>query len=293
MKLPELSIFHFPVITARMRHRTRSGRRRTAILVASVAVALACGPTAVLGQGGPAPVVVAPVIEREVASSQSFVANVNPRRRSIIGSAVDGRVAEYLVDAGQAVEANEPLALLRTKTIEIEVAGAEAELELRRAELAELHNGSRPAEIELAEATMRAAEAANDYAKAKLARAERLFNSSSGLSQDEFEATKSEALTAIANASAASSSLELVREGPRTEQIDQAAARVAVQEQIVAGLKDRLSKYTIRSPFDGYRLVGIDRSRCMGPSRRPGCRSSSRSIPSKSRCLSPSRAFGS
>ncbi len=244
--------FNFPVIAARMRHRNLSGHRRTAILVASVAVALACGSTSARGQGGPAPVVVAPVIEREVASSQSFVANVNPRRRSTVGSAVDGRVAEYLVDAGQAVETNEPLALLRTKTIEIEVAGAEAELDLRRAELAELHNGSRPAEIELAEATMRAAEAANVYAKAKLARAERLFNSSSGLSQDEFEATKSEAVAAIANASAANSSLELVREGPRTEQIDQAAARVAVQEQIVAGLKDRLSKYTIRSPFNGY-----------------------------------------
>lgn len=166
--------------------------------------------------------------------------------------AVDGRVADYLVNAGQAVEADQPLASLRTKTIEIEVAGAEAELELRRAELAELRNGSRPAEIELAEATTCAAEAANVYAKAKLARAERLFNSSAGLSQDELELTKSEAQTAIANASAANSSLELVREGPRTEQIDQAAARVAVQEQIVAGLKDRLSKYTIRSPFNGY-----------------------------------------
>jgi multidrug efflux pump subunit AcrA (membrane-fusion protein) len=207
-----------------------------------------------IGQGGPgpAPVVVAPVIEREVASSQAFVANVQPHRRSVIGSAVDGRVLEYLVDAGQAVKADQTLAQLRTKTIEIELAGAQAELELRRAELAELRNGSRPAEIELAEATMRAAEAASEYARAKLARAERLFNTSSSVSQDEFEAARSESLTAIARVSEAESSLQLVREGPRQEQIDQAAARVAVQEQVVAGLRDRISKYTLRSPFDGF-----------------------------------------
>ena len=106
------------------------------------------------------------MIEREVASSQAFVANVNPHRRSVIGSAVDGRVEEFLVDAGQEVDVGQPLAQLRTKTIEIELAGAQAELQLRRAELAELRNGSRPAEIELAEAVAQAAAAASDYAKA-------------------------------------------------------------------------------------------------------------------------------
>ncbi|MGI9470846.1 MAG: efflux RND transporter periplasmic adaptor subunit [Rubripirellula sp.] len=205
-----------------------------------------------LGQGGPATVVVAPVIERQVASSQSFVANVNPHRRSVIGSAVDGRVSEFLVDAGEAVEAKQPLAKLRTKTIEIELAGAQAELELRRAELAELRNGSRPAEIELAEATMRSAEAAGEYAQAKLARAKHLFAASSGLSKDEFESAETEALTAIAKVAEIRSTLELVREGPRQEQIDQAAARVAMQEQVVGGLKDRLAKYTSLAPFKGY-----------------------------------------
>ncbi len=237
-----------------MHDRTLSLRRQPVWAVALAVSSCLGGTGSIWGQGGPgpAPVVVAPVIEREVLSSQAFVANVNPRRRSVIGSAVDGRVFEYLVDAGQPVEADQPLALLRTKTIEIEVAGAEAELNLRKAELDELRHGSRPAEIELAEATTRAAEALGDYAKAKLARAERLFNTASGFSKDEFEAAKSEALAAIARVSESKSSLELVREGPRQEQIDQAAANVAVQEQIVAGLKDRLSKYTIRSPFRGF-----------------------------------------
>jgi multidrug efflux pump subunit AcrA (membrane-fusion protein) len=236
-----------------MRHRKLSTTRRQCLIALLLALWL-WQPSPADGQGGPgpAPVVVAPVIQREVTSSQAFVANVKPRRQSVIGSAVDGRVLEYLVDAGQAVQSNQTLAQLRTKTIEIELAGAEAELQLRRAELAELSNGSRPAEIELAEATMRATEAASEYARAKLARAERLFTTSSSVSKDEFEAAQAESLTAIARVSEAESSLQLVREGPRKEQIEQAAARVAVQEQVVAGLKDRVTKYTLRSPFDGF-----------------------------------------
>jgi multidrug efflux pump subunit AcrA (membrane-fusion protein) len=235
-----------------MRYQHLSVSHHRTLLIGLVVASIASGSNSAWGQGGPAPVVVAPVIERIVASSQSFVANVNPHRQSVIGSAVSGRVEKYLVDAGQAVEVDQPLAQLRTRTIGIELAAAEAELDLRSAELAELRNGSRPAEIELAEATERAVKAASDYAKAKLARAERLFNSSSGASQDEFEAAKAASLTAIARVAEAKSSLQLVREGPRQERIDQAAARVAVQEQMVAGLEDRISKYTIRSPFDGF-----------------------------------------
>ena len=119
---------------------------------------------------GPSPVVVAPVIEREVASFRSFIANVNPNRQSTIGSAVDGRVVEYLIKAGQRVEKDEPLAKLRTGTIEIEIAGAKAQLELVKAELLELKNGSRPEEIALDQAKAEAAVAADKYAQAKLQR---------------------------------------------------------------------------------------------------------------------------
>ena len=201
--------------------------------------------------GGAAPVVVAPVIEREVASETSFVANINPNRRAVIGSAVDGRVIEYLVNAGQPVVEGEPLAKLLTGTIEIELAGAQAQLELNPAELRELQNGSRPEEIKLAEANAQAAIAANQYAQAKLKRIERLFNAAAGVSDDEFDAAQSSALEASARSSGMEQALQLARIGTRAEQIDQAKARVAVQEQVVAGLEDRIKKYTIRSPFTG------------------------------------------
>ncbi|GAG07912.1 unnamed protein product, partial [marine sediment metagenome] len=164
---------------------------------------------------GPMPVVVAPVVEREVASYRSFVANVNPNRQSTIGSAVDGRVVEFLVNAGQQVTAGQSLALLRTGTIEIEIAGAEAQVALAKAELAELENGFRPEEIELAEAKVEAAIAANRYAQAKLNRTERLFKSGAGVSENEYDEAVAAALGAAASLRGAESSLEMMRQGPR------------------------------------------------------------------------------
>ncbi|TWU41075.1 efflux RND transporter periplasmic adaptor subunit [Novipirellula artificiosorum] len=204
------------------------------------------------GPGGPASVVVATVTTRDLSAEKAFVANVNPWRQVTIGSAVDGRVLDFLVKAGEAVEQSQPLAQLRTKTIEIEIAGAEAELVLRQAELDELRNGSRADEIALAEALTEVARANNAYAMAKLDRAKRLFRESTGISQDEYEAAEAESLVGAAKVKEVQSSLRLVKEGPRQEKIDQAAANVEIQKQILEGLRDRKEKYTLRAPFDGF-----------------------------------------
>ncbi|MCH2203857.1 MAG: biotin/lipoyl-binding protein, partial [Fuerstiella sp.] len=114
-------------------------------------------PSIVHAQGSP--VVVAEVIEREVNSGHRVVGTVMPIHKSTVGTAVDGRVVEYLVNLGDYVQANQPLAKLRTGTLEIELNSAQAELTLRQEELRELQNGSRPEEISEARARMLAAEA--------------------------------------------------------------------------------------------------------------------------------------
>lgn len=202
-------------------------------------------------QGGPASVVTANVIERPATARQVFIANITPHRRTTIGSAVDGRVLEYPINAGEPVTARQPLAKLRTATMEIDLAAAEAELELREAELRELENGSRPEEIGLAEAQLNAAKASSEYAAASFKRSQRLFQEAAGLSQDEYEASRAEAMRTTALVAEAEHQLELARQGPRTEQIDQARARVEMQRQVVTSLEDRLEKFTVRSPFDG------------------------------------------
>src|SRR5690606_16403976 len=121
----------------------------------------------------------------------------------------------YPIQAGQAVSAKQPLAQLRTATIEIEIEGAKAELDLRLAELEELRNGSRPEELRLAEASVEAARAMQDYAAARFARAERLARNGAGISQDEYDEAQAQSLQAAATLAEATSRLELAQEGPR------------------------------------------------------------------------------
>ncbi|MEM6978738.1 MAG: efflux RND transporter periplasmic adaptor subunit [Planctomycetota bacterium] len=215
-------------------------------------MSIGCLPAQVCGQADSAVVQVERVTQANVAPMQSFVATVRPHRRVSVGSAVNGRVLEFPFDAGQAVQSGDPIAQLRTKTIGIELAAAKAELRLREAELRELKNGSRKEEISLAEATRWAAETGRDYATTRLGRIKKLFQNGSGISEDEYESAAAQALQAEARVAEARSNLQLVRQGPRVERIEQAAARVGVQKQVVEGLIDRMNKYTIRSPFDGF-----------------------------------------
>jgi RND family efflux transporter MFP subunit len=203
---------------------------------------------------GPPPslVAVSPAIEREVTAGQTFVGTVMPLRRAIVGSAVDGRVVEYPLDEGDRVERGQMLAQLLTDTIQLEVAAAEAELELRRQALAELENGTRPEEIEQAKARLVSAQARWQYAHARRTRAENLFRQGQAMSEeerDEMIALSVEAEQAYLEAKAA---YALAVEGPRKEQIAQARAQVAVQQATVDRLKDQLAKHTVISRFDGY-----------------------------------------
>jgi RND family efflux transporter MFP subunit len=175
-----------------------------------------------------------------------------PLRKSIVGSAVAGRVIQYPLNEGDRVEQGQVLAQLLTDTIELEVAAAEAELELRQQQLAELQNGTRPEEIAQMKARMMAAEARVRYAQARRARAENLFRQGQAMTQeerDEIVALAVEGEQAYLDAKAA---YELAVAGPRKEQIAQAAAQVAVQQATVNQLKDQMEKHTVVAQFAGY-----------------------------------------
>jgi len=230
-------------------------RKRLAALCASFAVLSAAVATAsAQGQPGqPAKLVaVAPVVQREVASGQTFVGTVMPLRRAIVGSAVDGRVIEFPLNEGDRIDAGQTLAQLLTETIQLELEAAQADLELRKQQLAELENGTRPEEIEQAKARMTAAHARGQYARARRVRAESLYNQRQAMSEeerDEMIALAVEAEQAYLDAKAA---YQLAVQGPRKEQIAQARAQVAVQQATVNQLKDQLTKHTIVARFPGY-----------------------------------------
>jgi multidrug efflux pump subunit AcrA (membrane-fusion protein) len=138
-------------------------------------VAILLGTTASLSAQAPKvppppKVLVTPIIEKTVAAGQTFVGTVKPLRKSIVGSAVAGRVEEYLVNEGDRVKKGQPIAKLRTGIIQAELDAAAAELKVRQAELNELENGARPAELDQAKARLAMAEANRAFRQANRSR---------------------------------------------------------------------------------------------------------------------------
>lgn len=218
--------------------------------VASVAVAVASrGPQALCQQA--VPVVAAVVSTQELQAGQPFVGTVMPARTSDVGSAVDGRLVAMPVEEGQRVEEGEPIAELLRGLLEIERAGALAELDRLRQVLGELEAGSRPEELDQARALVAGFEARLDYARGRLDRLKRLAERGTSTA-DELQDAQTELRSTEAQLQGSRAALALAVAGPRKEQIAQAAAAVAVQEAAVERINDQLGKHTIRAPFAGW-----------------------------------------
>ncbi|MDQ3332740.1 MAG: efflux RND transporter periplasmic adaptor subunit, partial [Planctomycetota bacterium] len=174
-----------------------------------------------------------------------------PTRRATVGSAVSGRVVEFPIEMGDRVEERQTLAQILTETIGLELAAAEAQLELRKQELQELENGSRPEEIEQAKAQLYAAQARNEYAQSRLKRSETLFQRG-GVTEETLDEIRSLASSSQQVINEAEATYRLIQAGPRKEKIAQGRAQVAMQEAEVEKLKDQIKKYTVITRFAGY-----------------------------------------
>jgi len=223
--------------------------RRGCCLQLSVIWLLLPGAQAI-GQMPPARVTVAEVQRRQLATKQTFVGTVTPLRTSTVGSTVEERVVELLVNEGDPVKQNQPLAQLRTRKLEIELAGARAELKGRKHELAEMEKAL-PKEIEQAHARMLAAKALTEFTKSRLKRSRALYEREAS-SEDELQERASAAEAAQQTFLEEKAGWELLVAGAREEKIAQARARVAVQEEEIHLLEDAVTEHTIVAPFDGY-----------------------------------------
>jgi len=233
----------------------RGGKARGSVawlgLLAGVAACPGRAPAQPAGPPAAVPIVAARVATMEAASGQPFVGTVMPARTSDVGSAVDGRLVELPIVDGQQVAENEPIAQLLRGLLEIERAGAVAELDRRRQLLAELTAGSRPEEVEQARAAVAGFEARLAYARDRLKRLARLAERGTSTA-DELQDAQTELQAIEAQLRGSRAGLALAEAGPRQEQIAQAAAAVATQEAEVDRIDDQLAKHTIRAPFAGW-----------------------------------------
>jgi len=166
-----------------------------------------------------------------------------------------GRVDERLFDEGELVRQGDVVARLDQSDLAAEVAVRRAEVEAAAAALAELEagsrpeeisaaraaverkaslldelkHGSRPEEIAAAEARCDAAQADEDYLEDEFQRVERLAPKGAASAEDVVRA-KGGYLAAVARRKEAKEALNLLKQGPRQEQIAQARAALAEAE---------------------------------------------------------------
>jgi HlyD family secretion protein len=135
------------------------------------------------------------------------------------------REAAAAAAAERAIEQTRAAIALQERTVQQETALRRAELEAAQLRLEELRNGSRPQEVEAAQAALREAETLCEQARRDWERAQTLYRHEdiSAAQYDQFRARFEAAAAAAARARQQAS---LVREGPRREQIAQQESAV-------------------------------------------------------------------
>jgi HlyD family secretion protein len=166
---------------------------------------------------------------------------------------VPGRVTERPVDEGQTVRAGQVIARLDDQDLKQQLALRQADAAAAKASLDRLLAGSRTQEIGASKAALQQAEADLVRAKADDGRNTDLLKKEV-ISQREFDATHSAYLAAEARVKQARDQYDLVKAGPRKEDIEQGRAAFAAAEQAVALAQTQLGYATLLAPTDGLVL---------------------------------------
>jgi HlyD family secretion protein len=173
-----------------------------------------------------------------------------PRRRVEVSSKISGRVEELLVDRGDVVKVGQILARLDDREIRAQLEQASAGRQAAMARLEEALAGSRPQEIERAQAALEEAEANLSTTRINLERAQRLMERGV-LAKQALDDARNAHEVAAAQVKVAGKNLELAKLGPRSEQIQLARAQVAEGEASIVWWQTQLENAVIRAPVAG------------------------------------------
>lgn len=184
--------------------------------------------------------------------------NVDVRQVSLAFNSSE-RIDTMLVEEGAQVKKGQLLATLKTETLKLNIAQSKANIARQEAVVERLHNGSRPQEVEQAEAQQREASASFENALLYKQRMDNLYNQSAISKQqlDDADAKYKAAKAALDNARAA---YNLAEVGPRAEDIKEAEAQL---EGLLANLAQQeynLEQSELKAPQDG-----VIRSRLLEP----------------------------
>ncbi len=238
--------------------RRAGGGGHRGVIVFVVLIVAAGGYGLYAKRYAPVPVTTAR-IERETViegkGTALLTANgyIVPCQRIEVSSMLIGRVKELLVKRGDTVKAGDTLIRLEDNEYQARVRAAESQTEALRARLAELKAGSRPQEIDAAKAAVAASEAMLRNAELEFERIKALLERGA-ISKQELDRTQSARDVARAKLEADRKTADLVRIGPRKEQIEAVEAQLRQAEDDLAYARTMLDYTVIRAPIDGVIL---------------------------------------
>ncbi len=187
-------------------------------------------------------------------------------RQVDMGFTVEGRLADLLVEEGDAVTAGQPLAHLERGYFEDALGIAEGRLAAQQQVLAKLEAGARPQEIAEAQADVAAAEAQVVFARQEFTRQEELVRTRAS-AQRNLDDARAALDVATSRQRAAEERLALLQAGERAEDIAAARAQVAETRSLRDLAARRLEDTALTAPADG---VVMSRVREPGSVLSPG-----------------------
>lgn len=169
---------------------------------------------------------------------------------------VSGRIARLDVDEGDAVQAGQPVASLDENDYQLALRNAIAQRDAAQAALAVLQAGTRIQELRVAEAQLGKAQADLDYAHLEYQRVAELIPKRLA-AQERLDQMRLQQEVAQAGIEQARQNLALLREGPRQEDLDRAAAELRARQAAVEMAQRQLEYAQLHSPVAGVVSVRL------------------------------------
>ena len=173
-----------------------------------------------------------------------------------VASKVVGKVAWIGVDKGDRVKEGQVIVRLEDDEYRAQLKQAEGQLAQLQARLAELEAGSRPEEIAAAKANVEQARADLDNARIQLERTRELFKDKV-FPKSTLDDAEARFRSAEARVNSLEKTYELVRIGPRKEQIDAVRGQILQARGALEFYQTQLNNTVIRAPVTGTILERV------------------------------------
>jgi len=205
-----------------------------------------------------------PVAAQDVTARITASGTIVPVQTVNLSPKSAGRLAQLLVEQGDRVQASQVIARMESQDLEAERDRALADLAQAEANLSLVQAGTRPELIDQAQAGVGQAKGRVMDAETRLNLAVQRAQRNEGLyregaiSRDRYDEVLNEERSARANLEQAQAQLDNAlqqlaqqRNGPRSQEIEQAQAQVASAQARLKGVETQLEDTVIRAPFSG------------------------------------------